>query len=221
MARRTRQNRTMPTFPSTKGRTFPTEPLDHAEIRAIVDACGRRSPTGLRNRALIVVLWRAGLRLNEALDLVPGDVGGGFLAVRRGKGGKARTVGMDPEAFAVLERWLERRKQLGVRNAPLFCTLKGGRLDENYVRRMLRRMATRAEVEKRVHPHGLRHTHANELAEEGVPMPVIQAQLGHASLATTARYLQRVGSTPAVLAAMKRRGWGAPNSPSTCDAACG
>jgi site-specific recombinase XerD len=211
----------MPTFPSTKGRTFPPAPLSAVEVRSLVDACGRRSPTGIRNRALIVVLWRTGLRLSEALDLVPGDVGDGFLAVRRGKGGKARTVGMDPEAFAVLERWLERRKQLGVRSAPLFCTLKGGGLDENYVRRVLRRMATRAGVEKRVHPHGLRHTHANELAEEGVPMPVIQAQLGHSSLATTARYLQRVGSTPAVLRAMGQRAWGESNDPSTCNATCG
>lgn len=182
-------------------------------MRALIEACGRRSPTGKRNRALIVVLWRAGLRISEALSLQVNDVGDGWLRVERGKGGKARTVGMDPEAFAVLERWMdERRRQRRqgrplTARAPLFCTLKGGWMDDAYVRRLLRRLAKKAGVQKRVHPHGLRHTHANELAEEGVAMPIIQAQLGHSSLETTARYLKRVSSTPSVVSTMSSRAW--------------
>ena len=70
---------------------------------------------------------------------------------------------------------------------------------------MIQRMAKRAKIEKRVHPHGLRHTHAYELANEGTPLHVIQQQLGHSSLATTDRYISHL-SPQAVIKAMKARG---------------
>jgi integrase len=70
----------------------------------------------------------------------------------------------------------------------------------------VKRLAAKAGIEKRVHPHGLRHTHAAELAREGVPMNVIQAQLGHSSLATTSRYLAHVAPQH-VVEAMKAREW--------------
>ena len=84
---------------------------------------------------------------------------------------------------------LDRRTQAG-RNGrqPVFCTLKGRPLDPTYVRHALRRLAVRAGIERRVHPHMLRHTHAAELAREGVPMNVIQMQLGHSSHTPTGRY---------------------------------
>ena len=61
----------------------------------------RSRPTGLRNRALIVTLWRAGLRCAEALALHPRDLDNGVLRIRQGKGGKSSTVALDPEAWAV------------------------------------------------------------------------------------------------------------------------
>jgi len=73
----------------------------------------------------------------------------------------------------------------------LFCTLAGGPLDQSYVRLLLPRLAARAEIDKRVHAHRLRHTHAAELAEEGYPVNFIQDQLGHASLAVTDRCPRR------------------------------
>lgn len=65
---------------------------------------------------------------------------------------------------------------------------------DSYVRTLLPQMARQASIHKRVHPHGLRHTHAYELTMEGVPMPIIQRQLGHPSLATTDRYLAHIDS---------------------------
>ena len=195
--------------PTNKGRRYPAEVLTPDEVRALVKACSNRAPRGVRNRALLVLLYRAGLRVSEALQLAPKDVDRAVstVTVLRGKGGKRRTIGLDPGAFAVLERWLERRAKLGINGrAPIFCTLRGTPLATAYVRALMPRLARRAGIEKRVHAHGLRHTHAAELAYEGAPMNLIQAQLGHSSLATTSRYLAHIA--PAQLVeVMRARTW--------------
>jgi hypothetical protein len=101
---------------------------DGLEPPALFRACSSRAATGIRNRALIVVLYRGGLRLGEALALRPKDVelAAGTITILHGKGDRSRTVGLDPGAAAVLERWLERRRALGIGGrAPLFCTLAG------------------------------------------------------------------------------------------------
>jgi site-specific recombinase XerD len=202
--------------PPNFGRSFPAEVLTPREVLELVNACARRGPSGLRNRALIVLLWRSGLRVGEALALYPKDVdvGQGTVTVLRGKGSKRRTVGVDAGALAILEDWLECRRRVGIpRGAPLFCTIArdgwgapGRPMHTAYVRAMLKRVAKRAGIEKRVHPHGLRHTHAYELAMEGVPMAVIQAQLGHNSLATTDRYVSHLAPRQ-VVDAMQAREW--------------
>jgi site-specific recombinase XerD len=115
---------------------------------------------------------------------------------------------MDPEAVAIVEKWIERRARIGLNGRhPLFCTLRGGRLWSPYVRNLLHRLARKVGIEKRVHPHGLRHTHAFELAGEGVPLHVIQQQLGHGSLATTDRYVRHL-NPQAVVDVMQGRTWG-------------
>ena len=198
-----------PRAPANKGRRLPAELLSGEEVRALLRACSSRAPTGIRNRALIAVLYRGGLRISEALALLPKDVDSsqGTLTVLHGKGDRRRTVGMDPAAFALLERWVDCRRQLGLSGRrPVFCTLAGEPLDSSYVRRLLPRLAARAGVEKRVHPHGLRHAHAAELAAEGVPVNVVQQQLGHGSLATTDRYLRHIAPAERV-AAMRAREW--------------
>ena len=196
--------------PPNAGRRYPAEVLAPEEVQALLRACSGRAPTGLRNRALLVAMYRGGLRVGEALALSPKDVdtAQGTLRITNGKGGKARLVGIDPEAMAVLERWLDRRTHSGLNGRqPVFCTLKGRPLDPTYVRHALRRMAVRAGIERRVHPHMLRHTHAAELAREGVPMNVIQMQLGHSSLATTSRYLAHVHPRQVVEAMQARPPW--------------
>lgn len=199
--------------PPNAGRKYPAEVLTREEVGRLLASCSRRGPAGLRNRALFVVMWRSGLRVSEALDLYRKDVDldAGTITVLEGKGRKRRVVGIDPQAGAVIEGWLRRRRELGIGPAaPLFCTISGdtrGRpLSGSYVREAIKHLARKAGIEKRVHPHGLRHTHAAELALEGVPIHVIRRQLGHGSLDTTARYIDHLTSMD-VIEAMQVRDW--------------
>jgi site-specific recombinase XerD len=182
----------MNTTSHNRGRKFPAEPLTADEVRALMGACSKKAPTGIRDRALICLLWRGQLRLNEALALKVGDFDPAACSVRvlHGKGDAARVVAIDPQAADVLTAWLQCRKALGLNgHRPIFCTLRGKPLKDAQVREMLPRRARRAGIEKRVHAHGLRHTGASELAQEGVPLLEIRDQLGHRWAATTERYL--------------------------------
>jgi integrase len=160
-------------------------------------------------RGLIVVLWRAGLRIGEALALVESDLepARGALLVRRGKGGKRREVRMDEWGWAQLRPWLEFRRGLPI--GPLFCVIRGpggGRpWTSAAARTRLRRIALDAGVRRRFAPHQLRHAHAVELARERVPLNVIQRQLGHANLGVTSIYLQGIDSAEIVETVHSRR----------------
>jgi integrase len=140
-------------------------------------------------RGLVVLLWRAGLRISEALALTESDLDPmtGSVLVRSGKGGKRRVVGMDDWAWEHIVRWTEHRIQLPV--GPLFCILAGPTRGRGWsataARGELRRLAVQAGVRRRFAPHQLRHAHAIEMAHEGIPLPIIQRQLGHAHLGIT------------------------------------
>lgn len=196
-----------PTPPTNAGRKFPPEILTPAEARALLYAPSTRAPTGLRNRALIAVMYGAGLRLAEALALKPSDVNYDAAEIRvlHGKGDKARTAGIDEGALGHVARWADKRRDLRIRGRVLFCTLEGSPLQPRYVRQMLIRSASRAGIDKRVHPHGLRHTHAAELEQEGIPVSEIQDQLGHSSLNTTAVYLKKMSPTARIEKIRRRR----------------
>ena len=181
-AGRRRSPATMPGFhtgqaPGNKGHRYPADPPKVEEIVAVMRAAGDR-PHGRRMRALIVILWRAGLRINEALELTEGDLdeARGALLVRRGKGGRRREVGMDGWAWEELQPWLELRRQLPV--GPLLCVIAGSTGGRHWssaaARAQLRRVAAAAGVRRRFAPHQLRHAHAVEMAREGVPLIIIQ-----------------------------------------------
>jgi len=194
---------------SARPRRRPPEVLTELEVIALIRACSSRAPTGVRNRALIAVLWRSGLRISEALALELRDVDLelGTVRVRHGKGDKSRTVGVDEQTAALLARWLDRRRKLGPgARAPVFCTLAGGRVDASYVRHLLPRLAAKAGLDRRVHAHGLRHTYASELARERTPINVIRDALGHTSLAVTDRYLRDVAPMH-VIDTIRARRW--------------
>jgi len=177
----------MSTARSNRGQRFPAEILTADEVKTLLGVCSSRAPTGVRNRALIATMYRGGLRISEVLALKLKDLDrkAGTVRLLNGKGKLTRTVGFDPTAFAMIERWLERRTERGIkRRAPIFCTLDGKPLEKAYVRALLRHLADKADIKKRVHAHALRHTHTAEFAREGVPIAVIQAQLGHANLGT-------------------------------------
>jgi len=192
-----------------RGTKQAAEVLTPEELAELLKQCNDGS-TGQRNRALIVLGWRAGLRISEALALKVADLTEAqqTIRVRHGKGDKARTVGLDSQAWAVLRTWLDIRADRSIDSTgPLFCTLNGGPLSARYVRELLPRLAKAASIDKRCHFHGLRHTMAFELASEGVPMHLIQQQLGHSNLAITSRYISHLNPAETV-ARMKSREWG-------------
>jgi len=168
------------------------------EIIGVMRAAGD-SADGARLRALIVILWRAGLRIGEALDLAETDLDAsrGAVLVRHGKGGRRREVGMDRWAWAQLEPWIVVRRRLPV--GALLCVIRGATAGRHWesssARKQLGRTAAKAGVRRRFAPHQLRHAHAVEMAHEGVPLVVIQRQLGHANLGITSIYLQGIDSS--------------------------
>ena len=181
--------------PHNKGLRYPADPPKGEEIVAVMRAAGDGAH-GRRLRGLIVILWRAGLRIQEALSLAEADLDHrrGALLVRNGKGGRRREVGMDEWAWEELRPWLELRVELPV--GPLFCVINGPTRGRHWssaaARAELRRTAVAAGVRRRFAPHQLRHAHAVELAREGVPLIVIQRQLGHSNLGITSIYLQGI-----------------------------
>lgn len=117
-------------------------------------------------------------------------------------------MGVDPGTIALVGRWIELRRKLGLPagGAPLFCSLAGKPLDLSYVRHLLPRLARKAGIQRRVHAHGLRHAFAVDLVRSGAPLYVVRDALGHASIATPQVYLSRVGPHEAV-DAMRNRHW--------------
>lgn len=185
----------------TTARRLDADLLTPTEIEALMRVCSNRAPTGVRNRAMVALAWRTGLRLGEvlALQLKDIDLDTGTLVVQHGKGDKRRVVGIDAGTSALLGRWLDVRNKRGINGrAPIFCTLQGGQIDQSYVRHLLPRLARKARVEKRVHAHALRHAYAIELEREGAPITTIRDLLGHTNAATTDRYLRRLGAGAAV-----------------------
>ncbi len=194
---------TMPGFhqgrsPRNKGLRYPADPPNIEEIIAVMRAAGD-STDGARLRALVVILWRAGLRIGEALDLAETDLdpSRGAVLVRNGKGGRRREVGMDRWAWIQLQPWMAMRGRLPV--GALLCVIHGATAgrhwEQSAARKQLRRAAAAAGVRRRFAPHQLRHAHAVEMAHEGVPLVVIQRQLGHANLGMTSIYLQGIDSS--------------------------
>lgn len=193
--------------PSNKGLRYPPDPPTVEEIVAVMRAAGE-SPEGVHLRGIIVVLWRAGLRISEALALNETDLDSsrGSLIVRRGKGDKRREVGMDRWAWAHLDPWLTLRRELPV--GRLFCVLHGptrGRSCASAgIRAQLHHAAATAGVRRRFAPHQLRHAHAVEMSREGISLLVTQRQLGHADLAITSRYLRGIDNTEIIAAVHER-----------------
>jgi site-specific recombinase XerD len=184
--------------PKNKGLRYPPDPPTVEELVAVMRGAGD-SAEGVRLRGIIVVLWRAGLRIGEALSLNETDLdrGRGSLVVRHGKGDKRREVGMDRWAWTHLDPWLKLRKELPV--GRLFCVVRGptrGRPCASAgIRAQLHQTAVLAGVRRRFAPHQLRHAHAVEISREGISLLIIQRQLGHADLAITSRYLRGIDNT--------------------------
>ena len=185
------------------------------DVRAILAACNRRSPSGLRDAALIAVVYSGALRIHEALDLADHDIEfsgemRGRLVVNHGKGDKQRFVWLPDSVLDLVEKWIARRVALGVKSETLFCTISkpepGKQLGYEHVRPMLRRRSEKVLGKKRAHWHGMRHGAAVDMAIRDVALQDIQHALGHEHLSTTEVYLQ--GLMPmGVMAAGRSNNW--------------
>ena len=190
--------------PGNHGRRFPPEPLTPDEVLRLI-ASVPNGKVGVRNRALIALLWRTGLRIEcEALRLLPHhvDFGAKRITVLKGKNSKRRIVAIDAFALEHLSPWLAARVRLGIPDtAPLFCSVSqpnpGQPLWSASVRETLHEYGRKAGIPKRIHPHGFRHALCCDLLREKFPLSHAQSQLGHSSIATTAIYARGLGADEA------------------------
>jgi integrase/recombinase XerD len=183
------------------------------DVELLLAQLNVKSLIGLRDRALLEVMYRCGLRVAEALSLVPANLktpsgqagtGCGYVEVRNGKGGRDRTVPMDARLAEWIGRWLQRRPD-SPWVFPVVKGNRGGQMATSTVRILMRRLADRAGLErKQWSPHVLRHCYASELLEDGFSLVEVRDLLGHTNIAVTSVYLH---SRPAELARkMSQRG---------------
>jgi integrase/recombinase XerD len=177
--------------PPKRARRLPRT-LSPGEAERLVEAASGTKPRDLRDRALVELLYGAGLRVSEAVGLERGGVDLDERLVRSiGKGGKERIVPLGRRGAEALRRYLSRgRPFLDRRHRPeLFLNAQGGALTRAGAFLILRRLADKAGLEPgRVHPHLLRHSFATHLLEGGADLRSVQEMLGHADLATTELY---------------------------------
>ena len=160
--------------------------LPKDESKGLLDAETERSKAGLRDHALLELLYATGLRVAECCGLDLDDVDRRRGAVRvMGKGGKERVVPVGDAALGALDAWLSVR---GEGRGALFTNSRGGRLGTRSVHRIVKRRSRAAGIDRRVTPHTLRHTFATHMLGEGADLRLIQELLGHSRLTTTQRY---------------------------------
>ncbi len=166
--------------------------LSPGEAERLIDAAEGAQPRDLRDRALVELLYGAGLRVTEAVSLDKGGIDlDGRLVRCVGKGSKERIVPIGRPGAEALRRYLARgRPHLDRRHRPeLFLNAHGGALTRAGAFLILRRLAAKAGLEPgRVHPHLLRHSFATHLLEGGADLRSVQEMLGHADLGTTELY---------------------------------
>ena len=163
--------------------------LSKIEVENMIGTFSRRSRTGRRNRAIIEILYRAGLRVSELVNLKWADVDMFqlTLTVRQGKGNKDRVIPLGQKS--------ENRLLIMKGDQPdytrfVFTQINDSKpISARYVQQMIARAANKARIDHRVTPHTLRHTFATELLNDGFSVRDVQSLLGHSSLATTEIYL--------------------------------
>lgn len=171
--------------PLATGRT------SHRRLSAREEA--RHALLRLRDTALLELLYGTGLRVSEACALDLDDVdraryGVPMVLVRHGKGGKSRQVPVGGAADEALAAYVPARRGLGASGRALFVNARGARLTPRSVQRMVKRWTIAGGVHAAATPHGLRHSFATHLLDEGVDLRAIQELLGHASLSSTQIY---------------------------------
>ncbi|GAO04092.1 site-specific tyrosine recombinase XerD [Anaeromyxobacter sp. PSR-1] len=166
--------------------------LSHDEVDRLLAAPDVRSAAGIRDRAMLELLYATGLRVSELVSLQLNDVNlETRVLVARGKGNKERIVPVGAPAAEAVKAYLAvARERLlhGRRSKDLFVTPRGGRMTRQGFAKILDRCARRAGIRRRISPHKLRHSFATHLLEGGADLRAVQAMLGHADVSTTQIY---------------------------------
>jgi site-specific recombinase XerD len=168
--------------------------IDQKSVKKMLAQINTSCPTGIRNYAIVIMMYRAGLRVSEVCNLGLSDCNfeTGLIYVQQGKGKKDRYVPMDEDIEKSLKVWLAVRPESHF----VFCTLEGGQLMQRYIREVCYRISEKAGVfiqdgaiKKPVSPHKLRHTFLTEVLREGTAnIREVQELAGHSSLNTTMVY---------------------------------
>jgi integrase/recombinase XerD len=182
--------------PPTKSRKLPRV-LTYGEVKRLLESVDGADPIGLRDRALLEVMYGCGLRASEAvgLDVNEVDLRRGF-ARPHGKGNKERIVPLGRAAAAAVTRYLRagRPELIGSRpESRLFVNFRGGPLTRQGLYKIIRRRAKQVGLEGRMSPHTLRHSFATHLLSGGCDLRSVQEMLGHADVATTQLYTHLSG----------------------------
>jgi integrase/recombinase XerD len=161
------------------------------EVEGLLGAPDEREPRGVRDRAMLEVLYGAGLRVSELVGLEPPDVNldDGFL-ISSGKGGKERVVPLGRSACLWVRRYLDRVRPLREAGGSraLFLTRRGKGFTRQGFWKLLRGYAAKAGLSDRISPHVLRHSFATHLLERGADLRSVQLMLGHSQITTTQIY---------------------------------
>ena len=175
-----------------QGRHLP-EVLSLEEIDGMIAAIPPDKNESLRNEAIVEMLYGSGLRVSELIDLRISRINfeEGFMLVE-GKGSKERLVPVSDRALALTAKWLEQRAGLNIKPGAsdiLFLNRRGGRLSRVMVFYIIKDLAERAGIKRKISPHTLRHSFATHLLEGGANLRSIQEMLGHESVTTTEIYV--------------------------------
>jgi site-specific recombinase XerD len=180
-------------------------------VRRVVGKLSVRAVTSVRDRALIWTMFYGGFRCAEALDMkladldFESDAPDVVFVIPKGKGNKRRTGGLPAEVGDKIREWMEVRRARGIPDdVPVFCSLRGQRMDTSVVRKKFAALGKAAGLSKRFHAHGLRHTLAISLVEEGASLTDIRTILGHSSVVTTDKYLNHIKPARAIKIMQKR-----------------
>lgn len=187
---------------TNRGKKFPPEPIRPEEFAVMLEHCtplraGHEAElSAKRLRCLLVILYRGGLRISEALALYEFDLRREehAIVIRHGKGDKRRIVVLDEWAWTEVEFWLNVRSEIpsGALIPVIRGALAGGQMTPPDVRRQLTALKARAGLRRRCNPHNFRHGFAVEASREGIPLYSLQGALGHARLDVTERYLRGI-----------------------------
>lgn len=171
--------------------------LSSAELDALMATPNLGCPSGLRDRCVMELMWRCGLRVSEVCGLHLRDIDWQAREIRLrpeiAKGNKEAVVYFDDRTLGWLERWKIVRRPLAAGGPWLFVCVRaaelGQPLNRHGVYRMMRRRTAKAGIERRVGPHALRHTFATELLGENFNLPEVQELMRHSDIRTTRVYL--------------------------------